>query len=66
MQADHNNSVDAKAKAKPQFYPPERVKAEILGQEPDSPEAMLMAATKQAVDAADHAADAPVTLAQNR
>ncbi len=66
IQANHIATVDAKAKAKPNFYPPERIKAEVNGEEPDSPKAMLMAAMKNAVDAADQAADTPVTLAQNR
>ena len=48
--------MDAKAKRQPNFYPPERVRAEINGEEPDSPEAMLIAAMRKAVDAADQAA----------
>lgn len=66
MQADHIHSVHDKATRQPALYPPERVKAEIHGQEPDSPEAALMSAMKKAVDTAEEAADAPVALAQNR
>ncbi|HTY32091.1 hypothetical protein [Mycobacterium sp.] len=66
MQADHNAAVDAKAKRQPNFYPPERVKAEVNGEEPGSESAILIAAMKQAVDAADQPVDVPVIVAQSR